>query len=90
MLSQAESDFMLAEEGTSLEGLIHSINIASTQHRYLSMPRADVIIRSSDCVNFRVHNSMLVASSTIFAEVFSRPLLTSQELVDGLPVMSLS
>jgi len=37
------------------------------------MPNADVILRSSDLVDFHVHKSALVASSPVFRDMFSLP-----------------
>ncbi len=37
------------------------------------MPNADVILQSSDLVNFRVHSSVLVASSPLFRDMFTLP-----------------
>jgi BTB/POZ domain len=54
------------------------------------MSSADVILQSADHVNFRVHKSVLVASSPFFADMFSLPQPQNDEAIDGLPVVHLS
>ncbi|KAH9020103.1 hypothetical protein EDB84DRAFT_1565817 [Lactarius hengduanensis] len=56
----------------------------------LNVPDADIIIRSSDKVNFRVHKSLLAMSSPFFEDLLSSPQPLNGELVDGLPVIQLS
>ena len=51
---------------------------------------ANVVLRSADQVNFRVHKSVLAMSSTVFKTSLSRPRPLNSELVDGLPVEQLS
>jgi hypothetical protein len=51
---------------------------------------ADIVLRSSDFVNFRVHKSILASSSQFFKDMFSLPQPSNDEMVDGLPVVSLS
>ncbi|KAH8990394.1 hypothetical protein EDB86DRAFT_1772940 [Lactarius hatsudake] len=55
----------------------------------LKVPDANVIIRSSDQVNFRVHKSLLAMSSSLFDDLFSLPQPPDGEIVDGLPVVQL-
>ncbi|KAH9053912.1 hypothetical protein EDB87DRAFT_145811 [Lactarius vividus] len=56
----------------------------------LNVPDANIIIRSSDQVNFRVHKSLLAMSSPFFEDLLSPPQPPDGELVDGLPVIQLS
>ena len=56
----------------------------------LKVPDANIILRSSDQVNFRVHKSVLAMSSPLFDDLFSLPQPPDDELVDGLPVVQLS
>ncbi|KAH9053913.1 hypothetical protein EDB87DRAFT_145835 [Lactarius vividus] len=56
----------------------------------LDVPDANIIIRSSDQVNFRVHKSLLAMSSPFFSDLLSLPQPPDGELVDGLPVIQLS
>ena len=51
---------------------------------------ADVVLRSSDFVTFRVHKSILASSSQFFKDMFSLPQPPDNDMVDGLPVVSLS
>jgi BTB/POZ domain len=53
------------------------------------VPDANIIIRSSDNVNFRVHKSLLVMTSSFFKDLFSLPQPSDGEVVDGLPVVRL-
>ncbi len=54
------------------------------------MQGADVILRSSDCVSFRVHKSTLAISSPFFTDLFSLPQPPDEEVVDGFPVVHVS
>ncbi|KAH9167976.1 hypothetical protein EDB89DRAFT_2232046 [Lactarius sanguifluus] len=56
----------------------------------LDVPDANIIIRSSDKVNFRVHKSLLAMTSPFFKDLLSLPQPPDGELVDGLPVIELS
>ena len=51
------------------------------------MQDADVILRSSDLVNFRVRRSILATSSPFFDDLFSLPQPPDHEVVDRLPVV---
>ncbi len=48
------------------------------------------MVQSSDLVNFRVNKVVLSVSSPFFADMFSLPQPSENEVVDGLPVMRLS
>lgn len=54
------------------------------------MQGADVILRSSDLVSFRVHKSILAISSPFFNDMFSLPQPCDGQIVDGLPVVHVS
>ena len=54
------------------------------------MPNADVILQSSDFVHFRVHRSVLVASSPFFGDMFTLPQPPNDAAHDELPVVNLS
>ncbi len=56
----------------------------------LDIPDANIIVRSSDKVNFRVRKSVLAMSSPFFKDLLSLPQPPDDELVDGLPVVQLS
>ena len=56
----------------------------------LDIPDANIIVRSSDQVNFRVHKSVLAMSSSFFKDRLSLPQPPDGELIDGIPVIQLS
>jgi BTB/POZ domain len=58
--------------------------------RNLNLRDADVILQSSDHVNFRVHKAVLAASSPFFNDMFSLAQPADDEIVDGFPVVRLS
>ncbi|SRR6266436_2888420 len=51
---------------------------------------ADLVIRSSDLVNFRVNRLVLAVASPFFKDLLSLPQPSDSESVDGLPVVQLS
>jgi hypothetical protein len=53
------------------------------------MPDANIIVRSSDQANFRVHKSVLAMSSPFFKDLLSLPQPPNAETVDGLRVIAL-
>ena len=55
----------------------------------LAVPDADIIVRSSDQANFRIHKSVLAVSSPFFKDLLSLPQPPDAEVVDGLPVVPL-
>lgn len=57
--------------------------------RSLDLSGADLVIQSSDFVQFRIHKSILASSSQFFNDMFSLPQ-PADELVDGLPVLHMS
>ena len=56
---------------------------------WLDLPDANIIVRSSDRVNFRVRKSVLAVSSPFFKDLLSLPQPSDGEHVDGLPVVAL-
>ncbi|KAF8491475.1 hypothetical protein F5888DRAFT_1620043, partial [Russula emetica] len=54
------------------------------------VPDANLIIRSSDLVNFRVHKPVLAMASPFFKDLLSHPQPSDSEFVDGLPEIQLS
>ncbi|KAI0305970.1 hypothetical protein B0F90DRAFT_1613499, partial [Multifurca ochricompacta] len=52
--------------------------------------RADIILRSSDSVNFRVFKIILSLASSVFADMFNIPPPASQKSSEELPVVTLS
>ncbi|KAH9058207.1 hypothetical protein EDB87DRAFT_1578199 [Lactarius vividus] len=57
---------------------------------YFDIPDANIIIRSSDQLNYLVHKSLLTMSSPFFKDLLSLPQPPDDELVEGLPVIQLS
>src|SRR5258708_15036763 len=58
--------------------------------KYSNMPNADIVLQSSDLVDFRVHKSALVASSPFFDDMFSLPQPPNDSSPNELPVLHLS
>lgn len=54
------------------------------------MPDADIVLRSSDLVDFHVHRSALVVSSPVFRDMFSLPQPQNDAVPEALPVVHLS
>jgi hypothetical protein len=54
------------------------------------VPDANLIIRSSDHVDFRVHKPVLAVSSPFFKDLLSLPQPYDGETVDGLPMVQFS
>jgi len=84
---QAESALSLVQDREDSETHIHS---PSSPVELLDVPDANLIIRSSDLVNFRIHKSVLAMASPFFKALFSLPQPPDDESVDGLPVVQLS
>ena len=73
----------MKEELTSDSG---TSGLPSTPLR-LDILDANVILRSSDKVNFRVHKGVLALSSPFFKNLLSLPQPPDNELIYGLPVV---
>ena len=66
------------------------INPTTTPPPTFEVPDANIIIRSSDLVDFRVHKSVLAMSSPVLKDRLSLPQPSDSETFDGLPVVELS
>jgi hypothetical protein len=94
-LLQAESGFSVSEGNALSQDHIqdydHSIMATPSLPECLEVSNANIILQSSDFVNFRVHRSILVSSSQFFRDMLllSQPP-NSNETIDGLPVVRLS
>jgi hypothetical protein len=66
------------------------INTTTSPPETLDVSDSNLIIRSSDLVNFRVHKSLLSTASPFFKDLLSLPQPSDSEIVDGLPVVQLS
>jgi len=51
---------------------------------------ANLIVRSSDLVDFRVHKSVLAIASPIFSDALTLPQPSDSEVVDGFPMIQVS
>jgi hypothetical protein len=54
------------------------------------VPDANLIIRSSDHVDFRIHKPVLAVSSPLFRDLLSLPESYDGENVDGFPMIQFS
>jgi hypothetical protein len=66
------------------------INLTMSQPETFDVSDTNIIIRSSDLVDFRVHKPVLAMASPFFKELLSLPQPPDGETVDGLPVVQLS
>jgi hypothetical protein len=66
------------------------INPTTSPPPTFEVPDANIIIRSSDLVDFRIHKSVLAMTSPFFKDLLSLPQPSDSETVDGLPVVQLS
>ena len=65
------------------------INSATSPLEPFEVPDANIIIRSSDNIDFRVHKSLLAMASPFFKDLLSLPQPSDSEIVDGVPVVRL-
>ncbi|KAI9441838.1 hypothetical protein H4582DRAFT_1849514 [Lactarius indigo] len=57
---------------------------------FLNTDEADIIVRTSDLVNFLLHKSVLASSSSVFRDMFALPNPSNDGMIDGLPVVDIS
>ncbi|KAH9020947.1 hypothetical protein EDB85DRAFT_2001975 [Lactarius pseudohatsudake] len=84
-----EQDLLLLGEETDSQSHTNTTRSATPSLEYLDPPHADLMVQSSDLVNFRVNKVVLSMSSPFFADMFSLPQPSENEVVDGLPVVQL-
>ncbi|KAH9166778.1 hypothetical protein EDB89DRAFT_2001682, partial [Lactarius sanguifluus] len=87
-----EQDLLLLGEETDSQSHTNTTRSAMPSVKdayYLDPPYADLIVQSSDLVNFRVNKVVLSVSSPFFADMFSLTQPSENEVVDGLPVVRL-
>jgi hypothetical protein len=65
------------------------INSTNSPLELFDVPNADLLIRSSDLVNFRVHKPVLAMASPFFRDLLTLPQPSDNEIVEGLPVVRL-
>jgi hypothetical protein len=82
---QAESALSLVWERDESQDQANSI---TSLPEPLDVPNANLIIRSSDLVDFRVHKLILSMASPFFTNLLSLPQPSDGESVDGLPVVT--
>ena len=87
ILLQAESAIFLEREREDSQAQISS---TTPQTEIFDVSDTNVILRSSDLVNFRVHKSVLAMASPVLKDIFSLPQPYDSETIDGLPVIQLS
>jgi hypothetical protein len=84
---QAESALSLVQERENSQSQLDPL---TAQTEPLDVPDADLIIRSSDHANFRVHKPILAMASPVFKDLLSLPQPSDSESIDGLPMVQLS
>ena len=86
---KADSALSLVQEQGHSQGQVNS-STSPTLPEPLDVPNPDLIIRSSDLVDFRVHKPVLIMASPSFRDLLSLPKSFESETVDGLAVVQLS
>jgi BTB/POZ domain len=86
-LLQAKSALTLVHEREDSET---QINPTMSPSESLEVPDANLIIRSSDHVLFRVHKSVLAMTSPFFKDLLSLPQPSDSESVDNIPLVDFS
>jgi hypothetical protein len=66
------------------------VNSPRSPPQLLDIPDANIILQSSDHVNFPVHKSLLAMMSPVFKNLLSVSQSSESESIDGLPVVRLS
>jgi hypothetical protein len=87
---QAESALSLVREREDPQAQISSCTSPPERPEPFDIPDANLIVRSSDLVDFRVHKPVLAMASPFFNDLLSLPQPSDSEIVDGLPVVQLS
>ncbi|KAH8985611.1 hypothetical protein EDB86DRAFT_2326361 [Lactarius hatsudake] len=90
-MTNSEQGLLLTEEGAILRSHPNLDGSASpARDDHLEPPHADITIQSSDLVSFHVDKATLSMSSPFFADMFSLPQPSDNEVIDGLPIVRLS
>ena len=85
---QAESALSLVQEREDPGTRINLATSPSSLEPF-DVPDANLIVRSSDFVDFRVHKPVLAMASPFFKDLLSLPQPSDSESVEGLPVVQL-
>jgi BTB/POZ domain len=86
-LLQAESALSLVRDREDPQA---QINWTTSPPKTFDGSDTNLIIRSSDLIDFRVHKSILATTSPFFGDLLSLPQPSDGEIVDGLPMVQLS
>ena len=86
-ISQAESSLSLVRDQEDPQT---QINSGTSPLEPFDISDTNLIIRSSDLVDFRVHKSVLAMASPFFKDLLSLPQPSDDEIADGHPVVQLS
>ncbi|KAH9174362.1 hypothetical protein EDB89DRAFT_2149013 [Lactarius sanguifluus] len=89
-IRKARSDFLLTQGETRSQSSTLATMGALPPPEGLNMQGADVILRSSDLVSFRVHKSILAISSPFWNDLFSLPQPLDDEVIEGIPVVHMA
>ena len=65
------------------------INLTLPRLETFDLSDSNIILRSSDLVNFRVHKPVLAMASAFFKDFLSHPLSLESVTVDGFPLIQL-
>ena len=88
-------NILQAESALSLQVVRNKVDSQAQNNSNTRPPKAfnvsdaNLIIRSSDFVDFRVHKSVLAMVSSHFQHLLSLPQPSDSESADGLPVVQL-
>ncbi|KAH9174333.1 hypothetical protein EDB89DRAFT_1884145 [Lactarius sanguifluus] len=87
-MEKAESELSILETEISPRSYPGLPTVSNPLPKCLDLSGADVVVRSSDRVNFPVHKAILASSSPAFGDMFSHPLPPNSG-TDELPVVNL-
>ena len=85
---QAESTLSLVKNRR--EDILSEVDSITSLPEPLDISDGNLVIRSSDLVNFRVHKAVLAMASPFFKDLLSLPQPPDSESIDGLPVVQLT
>ncbi|KAH9022507.1 hypothetical protein EDB84DRAFT_1564972 [Lactarius hengduanensis] len=88
-MEKAESELSFLGTETSPRSHPGLPTVSPPLTKCLGLSGADVVVRSSDRVNFPVHKAILASSSSVFGNMFSFPQPPNSGTVDGLPAVDL-
>ena len=86
-LLQAEPSLSIVQEREDSQA---QINLPTSPPETLDVSDMDLIIRSSDLVDFGIRKSVLAMASPFFKDLLSLLQPSDSEIVDGLPVVQMS